>query len=254
MAAGGIWLASTASGVLLGSGPATGTPGSTPWKEWLAKSAPWIFIAGLLILLGAARQSLLPALAGTEVQTGTADGGVQDFARDYPGAMNQVSIRIVLAVTVGCLALATLLSWRVDINLFSLYYLYRNRLVRCYLGASRQPQRSPQPFTGFDPDDMALADMVQRPYPIFNTAINLVKGGELAWQQRKAASFSFTPATAALHWPRQPALRRIATKATGPPANISGRTAFFWARRSLFRAPRHARIWATTVPPHWQCC
>lgn len=192
--AGGIWLASTASGVLLGSGRATGKPGSTPWKEWLAKSAPWLFIAGLLILLGAALQSLLPALAGAAVQTGTADGGVQDFARDYFGAMDQVGPRIVLVITVGCLALATLLSWRVDINLFSLYYFYRNRLVRCYLGASRQPQRSPQPFTGFDPgDDMALADLVQRPYPIFNTAINLVKGGELAWQQRKAASFSFTP-------------------------------------------------------------
>lgn len=192
--AGGIWLSSTVSGVLLGSGPATGKPGSTPWKEWLAKSAPWVFIAGLLILLSAALQSFLPALAGAGVQTGALDASIQDFARVYLAAMNQVAIQTVLAVTLGCLTLAMLLSWRVDINLFSLYYFYRNRLVRCYLGASRQPKRNPQPFTGFDPaDDMVLADLVQRPYPIFNTAINLVKGSELAWQQRKAASFSFTP-------------------------------------------------------------
>ncbi len=189
--AGGVWLASTVSGVLLGAGSATGKPGAVPWKEWLAKSAPWVFIAGLLILLSAALQHFL---AGATPAAGPQFTNIQDLARHYLVALNQVPIQTLLAVTLGCLTLAMLLSWRVDINLFSLYYFYRNRLVRCYLGASRQPQRNPQPFTGFDPaDDMALADLMQRPYPIFNTAINLVKGGELAWQQRKAASFSFTP-------------------------------------------------------------
>ena len=31
------------------------------------------------------------------------------------------------------------------------------------------------------------------PYPIFNAALNLVRGRELAWQKRKAASFIYTP-------------------------------------------------------------
>ena len=31
------------------------------------------------------------------------------------------------------------------------------------------------------------------PFPIVNTALNIVKGRELAWQTRKAASFMFTP-------------------------------------------------------------
>jgi hypothetical protein len=89
-----------------------------------------------------------------------------------------------------------LLSWRFDINLFSLHYYYRNRLVRCYLGASRDGKRQAQPFTGFDPnDDYKLADIRTDlgPYPIINAALNLVSGDELAWQQRKAASFVFTP-------------------------------------------------------------
>ncbi len=34
----------------------------------------------------------------------------------------------------------------------------------------------------------------QGPYPIYNTALNMVGGRDLAWQQRKAASFVFTPA------------------------------------------------------------
>lgn len=189
--AGGIWFASTVSGVLLGAGPATDKPGAVPWKEWLAKSAPWVFITGLLILLSAALQHFL---GGATPPAAPQLGDIRELARHYLAAMNQVRGSVLLGVALGCVAAAGVLSWRVDINLFSLYYFYRNRLVRCYLGASRQPQRNPQPFTGFDPaDDIALADLVQRPYPIFNTAINLVKGGELAWQQRKAASFSFTP-------------------------------------------------------------
>jgi hypothetical protein len=39
-----------------------------------------------------------------------------------------------------------------DTNIFSMHGLYRNRLIRAYLGASRW-QRRPDPFTGFDPQD-----------------------------------------------------------------------------------------------------
>jgi hypothetical protein len=98
---------------------------------------------------------------------------------------------------------ALLLSTRVDINEFSMHMLYRNRLTRCYLGASHCG-RGPQPFTGFDSkDDVLLRDLVPKaadhktpyygPYPIINATLNLVKGEELAWQERKAASFIFTP-------------------------------------------------------------
>ena len=54
-----------------------------------------------------------------------------------------------LCVGTGTVALAV--SWLVDLNEFSLHMLYRNRLVRCFLGASRK--REPNPFTGFDSDD-----------------------------------------------------------------------------------------------------
>jgi predicted acylesterase/phospholipase RssA len=98
---------------------------------------------------------------------------------------------------------ALVLSWRVDINEFSMHLFYRNRLIRAFLGASNRKRRA-QPFTGFDPgDDLAVASLspdVERegrvydgPYPILNIALNLVSGEELAWQERKAASFVFTP-------------------------------------------------------------
>jgi hypothetical protein len=128
------------------------------------------------------------------------------------------------------LGLALLLSLRVDVNLFSLQAVYANRLIRCYLGASRRkprekgdrpagaamnsqgPVRNPNPLTGFDPlDDIPLSslqtgqacpdpsvptDEQERPYwgplLIINTALNLVRGEELAWQERKAEAFALT--------------------------------------------------------------
>jgi hypothetical protein len=49
-------------------------------------------------------------------------------------------------------ALGFFFSWIVDINVFSMHSMYRNRLTRAYLGASRE-RRRPNPFTGFDPAD-----------------------------------------------------------------------------------------------------
>lgn len=75
---------------------------------------------------------------------------------------------------------------------------YRNRLVRAYLGASHSA-RHPNPFTGLDPDDdLLLQDFradrcYSGPFPVVNSALNLVSGKDLAWQERKAESFVFTP-------------------------------------------------------------
>src|SRR5580700_10518693 len=101
------------------------------------------------------------------------------------------------------IAAAFLVSWRVDINEFSIHYLYRDRLVRCYLGASVL-QRNAQPFTGFSEADNFPLSRLQispgsvlpqdgRPLPILNTSLNVVHGKELALQTRKARSFALTP-------------------------------------------------------------
>jgi hypothetical protein len=83
----------------------------------------------------------------------------------------------------------------IDVNTFSIQNLYRNRLVRCYLGATNQKDRLANPYSGFDPtDDLELKNFAtQRPYLLSNAALNLTQGQDLAWQQRKAASFVFSP-------------------------------------------------------------
>jgi len=110
--------------------------------------------------------------------------------------------------------------WRVDVNLMSLQSVYDNRLVRCYLGASRPVdgtrachKRQPDPITGFDPNDDLYLDELQQnsaqppgqkidakkapvysgPYLIVNASLNLVHASRLDWQERKAESFILTP-------------------------------------------------------------
>ena len=98
-------------------------------------------------------------------------------------------VSIALALAMGCI---------VNVNRFSLHGLYRNRLVRAYLGASNE-ERAADPFTGFDQNDnlrmyrLKPGKGPQRLLPIVNLTLNLLRDGKLAWQQRKAESFSMTP-------------------------------------------------------------
>ncbi len=122
-----------------------------------------------------------------------------------------------LAVIAGLALLGLVASRFVNVNRFSLHGMYRNRLVRAYLGASNcaingAEQRIPDPFTGFALSDnfplhqlcdcptaqdnvaaQSASRRIEAPLSIINTTLNLVHGERLAWQQRKAASFSMTP-------------------------------------------------------------
>jgi Patatin-like phospholipase len=92
------------------------------------------------------------------------------------------------------------IAWtRVNINRFSIHALYRNRLIRAYLGASN-PRRAPNPFTGFDDADNSLMTSLWtpakgswQPFHVVNIALNVVNSKRLAWQERKAVPFTASP-------------------------------------------------------------
>jgi hypothetical protein len=87
------------------------------------------------------------------------------------------------------------MGYPININKFSLHAMYRNRLIRAYLGASAK-DRKPDPFTGFDDNDNLRMHQLrgQRPFHVLNMTLNLAGGGtDLAWQQRQAESFTMTP-------------------------------------------------------------
>jgi hypothetical protein len=197
-----------------------------------------VFVAGLIFLVAAGTSSALFSSAGiaaadvtparlppnvsfdfnaakerTEYRVSveqSPDASLVDFVDAHIAAVERLRVHDGLiggtnAVTSAfafVFAALLLFGWRVDVNKFSLHNMYKNRLVRCYLGASNQASRNEQPFTGLDDgDDLPLRDLagapekepVQRPLHILNAALNISQGANLAWQERKAASFVFTP-------------------------------------------------------------
>lgn len=98
---------------------------------------------------------------------------------------------VLFATVLVALVMGTL----VNVNRFSLHATYRNRLVRAFLGASRAGKREPHPFTGFDPADNIEIHEAPRTglFHVITMAMNLVDTNELAWQERKADSFTASP-------------------------------------------------------------
>jgi Patatin-like phospholipase len=94
------------------------------------------------------------------------------------------------------LTLGLALGRLVSVNQFSLHGMYKDRLVRTFLGASRPPEkRHPSPFTGFDAADnlpMTRLAPLGRPLHVVNVTLNLVDENTLATQERKATSFTMT--------------------------------------------------------------
>ena len=95
--------------------------------------------------------------------------------------------------TIVLLSFGIVMGFFIDANKFSLHATYRNRLIRAYLAASDK-ERSPNKFTGFDPeDDFELRELKsEKPFHLINATLNVIKSKELAWQERKAESFTMS--------------------------------------------------------------
>lgn len=114
-----------------------------------------------------------------------------------------------LVLIAGSWLLAVLLSALINPNTFALHATYRLRIVRTWLGATR-PSTSDgdRDFTG--DDDLPLAKLwpprprtdadPPRPlFPVINAALNVIGGGPLGLQDRKALPFSFSPLHCGAH-------------------------------------------------------
>ncbi len=207
--------------ILLGRSPKThsetGKKEEKPANKWvpllmnvaLAFAAP-IFVAVLVVLLSAATSWLINWLARDMVGKTLVEAvKFQDLGQQHQDILYCSSYWPVSGVVLGLMVALTLfgilMTWLIDTNKFSLHAMYRNRLIRAYLGASNIA-RHPNPFTGFDKHDNL---QMHRIWPsitpdepekrrnkllyVINMALNLVSGDNLAWQQRKAQSFTVSP-------------------------------------------------------------
>jgi hypothetical protein len=132
------------------------------------------------------------------------------IAAVFAAALFMLLARLAMLMTGGnhwaaliLLAISLLLAFgfgrRINVNRFSMHAVYRNRLVRGFLGPARRV-RNPDPFTGIDPfDNPRMSQLFQRLavcralFPVVNVTLNLVSGRNTAWTERKAESFTITP-------------------------------------------------------------
>ena len=215
----GAWIVATLTSVLAGKSARSGqtkegAPTTSP-LDVVAKVGPPVFLVGFVLVVALGIHFLL----GYPISGGYGFGNLVKVHWDLlnqglfalePSALFSIHYPWILPFPLRCFVLlvaaAAVMAWRVDINEFSMHHFYKNRLVRCYLGASN-PNRKPDPFIGFDPaDDLSIAALrplgehnYKGPYHIINTTLNLSAGGQLAWQERKAASFIFSPCYSGFH-------------------------------------------------------
>jgi hypothetical protein len=218
------WITTVAGGLFAGNSESTGgqrtSQKGVSKLQLLALVAPFVFIAGLLVLVALGIDEI--------VRLNTAD--LSWWSPIDSWLHWKSTFLIVSAIVLGaCTVALAIMTWRIDINEFSLNAFYRNRLVRCYLGASRFEKqadgsfvshRKPQNFTGFDDrDDIPLAELTVKPKPearatttegvtdaaslglvgarrgplhLVNCALNLGGSSDLALHTRHSASFTLS--------------------------------------------------------------
>jgi Patatin-like phospholipase len=188
-------------------GHSTATAG--PKQESKSRSGLWltlgavVFILFLLVGISFGTSWVLAKLLDFPTTTPAHPPGVVlDFRAFYPSSVVVYPTLYLLGLFAALALCGLIVGYFINVNQFSLHAMYRSRLIRAFLGASRgasrDNKRKPHWFTGFDPDDNIDMHKLADPPPgklfhIVNTAMNLVSGKELAWQERMAQSFTISP-------------------------------------------------------------
>jgi hypothetical protein len=148
---------------------------------------------------------------------------------------------------------------RVNVNRFSMHAVYRNRLMRAFLGSARDTDRTPDPFTELDPNDNVPLSLLAAPhgprklYPVINMTLNVSAGGPAAWAERKAMSFTATPLACGAAMLALPYSTRPAEGVFVPTVDYAGREGRYEARshtKGLTLATAMT-ISGAAVSPNW---
>lgn len=197
------WIGTVVAGLAAGSssktsGKKAGSSGLL--LEVLARVGGLAFVVGVVLFSAWVLYALILSIATPLRYEGTNYWRVFDLA-----FASWLRFALIAAVILGC---GWLFSWFFEINIFGFSQFYRNRIVRCYLGASRWTpgMRKPQPFTNFDfRDEADLRDLKGKldlgelkgkfrgPFPIFNCTLNLGGSQDLTVRNRHSACFTLTP-------------------------------------------------------------
>lgn len=191
------WVATVFGGLLTGSSDRTSGHEKNMLNRlvgFFTAFAAFVFVVGAGLMAATGLHALL-----VNVWTNELPGG------DYWTGLEAIYLWQYGVTFAVLLLLGLAFSWRFEINIFGLNQFYRNRLVRCYLGATRWRAglRKPHKFTGFDEqDDLSMSEFrhsawpdlpYRGPFPIVNCSLNLGGSSDLGVHTRHSASFVITP-------------------------------------------------------------
>jgi hypothetical protein len=236
-----------------GSGKANGKPKASGLFGYSALDVLGMIGAPICIL------SLLVILSGIVESAATAARTAGEARATGDG------LYYVIYLAAAIVATFFFFGWRVDVNQFSMHGFYRNRLARCYLGGTN-PSRTADPFTGFDdhsetrnktgmklssllPTRFSGAGQYDGPFPIFCSTLNLTFGEDLAYQERKGASFAFTPMYSGYHvgWTNE---RTKSSKRVGTTFNGYAPTCNYAYRNGGITLPECAAVSGAALNPN----
>jgi hypothetical protein len=220
-ATGSLWAAISALGIYFAQ--SSSTPATDPAKPSLLQRllplTSFVFILGMLCLVSLGIALLLAALSN---QNHLAYALNQSYPVAFCDACRQQAMptdwgsiwRVSRAAmrddvaaistswlpfltTIGSLLVFSLFSRFLNINEFSMFSFYRNRLVRAYAGASRKQRETNPDFVPFTnlaaEDDKSMFTETKSSFThLVNTAAN-VSLEETGSGERRAVSFVFTP-------------------------------------------------------------
>ncbi len=115
---------------------------------------------------------------------------------DFAAALHNFGWSVIAGLALFAFSLVA--SYFVNVNYFSLNAMYRNRLVRAFLGASNADAKDRNKFDGFAAsDNLSMTDLLHKGgaklFHVVNITLNLTGTDNNAWQERKAAPFICTP-------------------------------------------------------------
>jgi hypothetical protein len=170
---------------------------------WLTSLLAPLFFAFLLILLALATNWIMVSPPVAWLSDWCAREDVLSFLfhstpsvtpewldpAEHVGFVSHAPPQLVLLTGVLLALVGTIMGLLINTNKFSLHYMWRNRIIRAYLGASRDPgERNPQPFTNFDTDDnVYMCELRKQPHGIdLPVALKPKKALEEEWDRRYA--------------------------------------------------------------------
>jgi hypothetical protein len=171
-----------------------------------ATIAALVFASVVMILLVKGMTSLMKYIGTIREFPWDLDAvsGVVGRTVEYLNVILYTPICALICLPLGLVSVAVAIAYLTNLNRFSLHAMYRDRLIRAYLGASNK-DREENWFTGFDEGDNVRMHELwtdknfwgpkksKRLLHVVNVALNLVHGKKLAWQDRKATSFTLSP-------------------------------------------------------------